>query len=166
MTKFDYRKWVTNYKTSNRGLFEQKTTGSASTGSASTGSASTGSASTGSAATGSRTGSALKRRKRKAKGVKEQIGYSTIGDDFTIGGTCYVCLSSSQVVDDLNNAGGLQQNGSTIVLGVNEFPATFSTYAPQCSTSYSDIVAGSTYGSSWGGFLDLNNLNSQFVDLV
>ena len=50
MAKFDYRQWLSNYKTSNRGLFEQKSTGSASTGSASTGSAATGSAATGSAA--------------------------------------------------------------------------------------------------------------------
>jgi hypothetical protein len=28
MAKFDYRQWVTNYKTSNKGLFEQFATGS------------------------------------------------------------------------------------------------------------------------------------------
>ena len=73
MAKFDYRQWLSNYKTSNRGLFEQKSTGSASTGSASTGSASTGSASTGSAATGSAaTGSAAKMKRKKAKRLKEQ----------------------------------------------------------------------------------------------
>ena len=59
MAKFDYKKWVTNYKNNNLGIFEQKLTGSASTGSASTGSASTGSMSTGSVSTGSMsTGSA------------------------------------------------------------------------------------------------------------
>lgn len=86
--------------------------------------------------------------------IKEQIGDDTIGDDFVVGGnTCYICVSSSQAVNDLNNAGGLQQNGSAIVLGMNEFPVSNAEYAPQCYTSYPDIVAGSTSVTNFAGFL-------------
>ena len=70
MAKFNYRKWVTDYKYSGRSLFEQNSTGSATTGSA-TGSASTGSASTGSAATGSASKPKLKRKLRR---LNEQTG--------------------------------------------------------------------------------------------
>jgi hypothetical protein len=69
MAKFDYKKWVTDYKYSGRSLFEQNSTGSAATGSA-TGSASTGSASTGSASTG---GASKPRLKRKSRRLKEQF---------------------------------------------------------------------------------------------
>ena len=52
MGNFDYKKWVTNYKTNEKSLFEQNLTGSL-TGSMNTGSMNTGSMNTGSLDTGS-----------------------------------------------------------------------------------------------------------------
>jgi len=92
-----------------------------------------------------RTPKGMNRRGMKGK-INEQEGT-----------TCYVCVSSSQVVDNLNNNGGLQQNGSAIVLGMNEFPVSIDTYNPQCTTLYSDIVAGGAAGGNgFGGFLTLD----------